>query len=315
MPDSTSIQTTDSVVFHPVYVPKPVDRSYDAPSWFVADGGINTVIVDSIATDTVEGRIPHFIPIEQADSLEAVALAEELKEETIVLPPPSGLEEGIAPYSLPAGYTHSTPLTMLMVGILVVAALNAPSLGRALKGYRSELWSVRGRLNVFDEESAVRLPFAVLLGLIFVVFGGIVLYNCPVLPEFPSFAGVSASMALLGVYYIFQRCAYGMVGYAFGTPDQCHRFVGGFDATQAYAGLGMVIPALLMVCRPDWHDILLIISISIYEVFHMIFIIKGFRIFYQKITSLLYFILYLCTLEIIPQLVLYRLSIVMSAAV
>ncbi|MDE6655263.1 MAG: DUF4271 domain-containing protein [Muribaculaceae bacterium] len=35
------------------------------------------------------------------------------------------------------------------------------------------------------------------------------------------------------------------------------------------------------------------------------FIIKGFRIFYHKIWSLLYFILYLCTLEIVPLIILY----------
>ena len=35
----------------------------------VTNGTVNTVIIDSIAADTVSGRIPHFIPAEKADSM------------------------------------------------------------------------------------------------------------------------------------------------------------------------------------------------------------------------------------------------------
>ncbi|MBP3590263.1 MAG: DUF4271 domain-containing protein, partial [Muribaculaceae bacterium] len=38
----------------------------------------------------------------------------------------------------------------------------------------------------------------------------------------------------------------------------------------------------------------------IYVSARLIFIIKGFKIFYNGFISLIYFILYLCTLEIVP---------------
>ncbi|MDE6853726.1 MAG: DUF4271 domain-containing protein, partial [Muribaculaceae bacterium] len=53
---------------------------------------------------------------------------------------------------------------------------------------------------------------------------------------------------------------------------------------------------------------LLIISLSIASISRLLFIIKGLRIFYTGIGSLLYFILYLCTLEIIPGCAVYVLS-------
>lgn len=291
----------------PVYADAPAPASYSPPLGFVEPGPLSTVIVDSIAADTVPGRLPHFIAVEKADSLRAEALAEAFPP-IAVAEVPSGSCEGLPPMALRPNYQHSTSLVALMVGILVIVATNAGSVARALRSYRAELWNVRGRANLFDDEHSVRTPTAVLLALVFVVFGGIVLYNLPSLPVAPSFAGAATSMALVGAYYAFQRCAYGLVGYAFATPDENKRWIGGFNATQAYAGLAMALPAILMVCRPDWHSILLIISITAYEALHLLFIIKGLRIFYHKISSLLYFILYLCTLEIIPQIAICRLS-------
>ena len=299
----------DSVEF----VSAPPQASYDAPQGFVAYENLKTVIVDSLAADTVPGRVPHFIPVQKADSLRAEAFAAKLRAIKVVATP-SGVREGIEPASQVSGYVHSTPLTAIMAGVLIVAALNAKAVGRAMRTYRTELWNVRRRSNLFDDSGSLTTPSAVLLGLIFVVFGGVVLYNCPSIPSAPSFAGVAASMLLVGAYYVFQMCAYWLVGYAFATPDDSRRWLAGFNATQAYSGLAMVLPAILMVCVPVWHEILLIIAISAYELMHLIFILKGFRIFYRNFGSLLYFILYLCTLEIIPQAALYRISAILSGA-
>ncbi|GEM_PF-564099 len=307
---AASYAASDTVEF----VPAPPDASYDAPRGFVAPQGINTVIVDSVAADTVPGRVPHFIPVHVADSLRAEAFAAKLKAVKVVATP-SGVREGIEPGSQVAGYMHSTPLSAIMAGVLIVAALNSKAVGRALRTYRIELWNVRRRSNLFDDSGTVTTPSALLLALIFVVFGGIVLYNCPSLPSAPSFAGVVASMLLVAAYYIFQLCAYGLVGYAFATPDDSRRWIAGFNATQAYSGLAMALPAILMVSCPAWCEILLIVAISAYELIHLIFILKGFRIFYRNFVSLLYFILYLCTLEIIPQAALYSISAILSGAV
>ena len=298
-----------------LYVAAPAPASYNAPAGFVAGERINTAIVDSIAADTVPGRVPHFVPVREADSLRAEALAARFRTMKVVAAPSEVRGSGIEPASEVSEYTHSTPLTAIMAGVLIVAALNSKAVGRALRTYRTELWNVRRRSNLFDDSGSVSTRGAILLGLIFVIFGGIVLYNCPALPSAPSFAGVASSMLLAAAYYIFQTCAYWLVGYAFATPEDSRRWMAGFNATQAYSGLAMALPAILMVCCPEWHEILLIIAISVYELTHLIFILKGFRIFYRNFVSLLYFILYLCTLEIIPQVALYRISEILSAAV
>lgn len=294
-----------------VYAATPDPRSLNAPDGFTAEQGINTVLIDSIGGDTVAGRVPHFVTVAEADSLRSEEIAANFPE----IPlhgTPSGAHEGMSPSALALSALHSTPLNALMMGAVAFACLNAPSVARALKSYRSELWSVRRRGNMFDDAEGVRVPTAILLGLFFVIFGGIVLYNCPAVPAVPSFAGATASMALVGCYYIFQLCCYRLVGYTFASPEESRRWIAGFNATQAYSGLFMCLPAILTVCCPWWHEILLIVSLIVYEGFHLVFVLKGFRIFYHGIGSLLYFILYLCTLEIIPQISLYRLSVLLT---
>ncbi len=221
------------------------------------------------------------------------------------------LSAGLDPTPMPPAYFNSTALAALLMGLFTVTALNAPHVGRALKAYRSELWSVRRRPNVFDDQQNAPLPGAVLLALIFIVSGGTVLYNLHGIPSSPTFAGAAAAMTLLGCWYIFRRCAYWLVGYTFTGTEGRRRWLGGYSATQAFTGLALVVPALLTIYRPSWHGILLNISLSIYFIGQALFLIKGFRIFYHKIWSLLYFILYLCTLEILPILIVYRLSAIL----
>lgn len=300
----------DSLDIHPVAA-TAFEPPHEASQMY--RDGISTILVDSIAGDTVVGRIPHFIPVAEADSLRREAMADTMAQSR--LPEiPSGLREGVAPMGLPPSYVNSTPLAGLLMGTLVLAALNAGSMRRALKAYRAELWSVRRRPNVFDDEQSVPVHIAAVLALVFVIFGGVVLYNLHGIPGPATFAGATASMGLLGAYYIFQRCAYWLVGYTFTTTDGLRRWLGGFAATQAYAGLALVAPALLLMFQPVWHSTLITISLSIYFIARILFITKGFRIFYQNFWSLLYFILYLCTLEILPMLIIWRLSAMLTSA-
>ncbi len=311
--DSVSTVHSDSIGPSVTVVPVPAE-SYELPRNFAqADAsGFTTIIVDSISADTVKGRIPHFIPAEDADSLRVEALIDSMQTTATIPYPASGASEGLAPLAI-APKAADTPLSILMVGTLLLAAFNARGVARAIKRYSHALWSVRRRPNVFDDERTVPLPVVILLSLVFVVFGGVVLYNLPGLPPSPCFAGAAASMLLLGGYYIFQYCAYRLVAFAFATPDGRRQWLDGFIATQAFSGLAMVLPAFLLVYEPEWRYVLVVASLSIYFIGRILFISKGFRIFYSRFRSLLYFILYLCTLEIVPMLAIYRLNVYLWA--
>ncbi|MDE6121439.1 MAG: DUF4271 domain-containing protein, partial [Muribaculaceae bacterium] len=188
---------------------------------------------------------------------------------------------------------------------LVCAALDAKGIARTLAVYRNALWSVRRRRNAFDESHISSLPAQIILAAVFVIFGGVTLYNLPALPSPSVFSGAAKAMGLLGAYYIFQLIIYNLTGYAFSDSTGRKQWVQGFAAAQAIAGLGLIVPALLLVEMPQWHNVLIILALAIYFATRIIFIAKGFRIFYRNSWSVLYFILYLCSLEIIPPVGIY----------
>ncbi len=294
-----------------IQAPAAMPETFDVPLQVSdeADTLISTVIVDSIAADTVAGRVPHFVPADVADSLRAEALADTLGAHTTVPEIPSGARDGIAPQAVNMQYHRSTPLVALMIGILVLLGLNADGVRRALTAYSHQLWGIRRRNNAFDDEHSVPVIPALLLVLAGVVFGGIVLYNIPAVPPAPTFGGVAIAMGLAAVYYAFQFCAYTTVGYAFAAQYQRSMWTGGFMASQAFAGLLMAPEAILLVLRPEIHFLLVTVAVSVYCVAKLLFIARSFRIFFDKITALLYFILYLCTLEIIPLIALYSVCV------
>ncbi|MDE6169760.1 MAG: DUF4271 domain-containing protein, partial [Duncaniella sp.] len=53
-------------------------------------------------------------------------------------------------------------------------------------------------------------------------------------------------------------------------------------------------------------------AVVFYFLTRILFICKGFRLFYDNFGSLLYFILYLCTLEIVPLVLIYRVILFMQ---
>lgn len=186
---------------------------------------------------------------------------------------------------------------------------------RVLRAYCNELTGYRRRNNAFDDNSRVHLPTAFLLALAFIVFGGVVLYNINGRPATASLSGTTAAMGILGLYYLFQIAVYSLIGYSFSSPEGRRQWVQGFAASSAIAGLALAAPALLIVCRPEWTTPMLWLSAAIYAASRAVFVVKGFKIFYHKLRSLLYFILYLCTLEIIPVLLIYRLLCVLTVVV
>lgn len=69
----------------------------------------------------------------------------------------------------------------------------------------------------------------------------------------------------------------------------------------------------LVDTRDDLHSsfgkIMFVTAALIYLISRILFIYKGFKIFYRNILDLFYFIVYLCALEITPLFWVYRSSI------
>lgn len=224
--------------------------------------------------------------------------------------------EGLTPQPRHVLPGYDSGVMALVIGVFVLITLNFRHYSTFLKTFTQNLFSVRKRANVFDERSTVS-ETRVLLSLILLLClsEGILLFSFLQLHgiTMPNLAGIGSLSALAAAYYLLQLATYRTVGYVFTTRARAVMWVKGFNASQSLLGICIAPPALLALFNPAITPTLLSISVILYAVARIIFIYKGFRIFYNNFLALIYFILYLCSLEIIPLILLYKASLFLTS--
>ncbi|MDO4512136.1 MAG: DUF4271 domain-containing protein [Bacteroidales bacterium] len=100
--------------------------------------------------------------------------------------------------------------------------------------------------------------------------------------------------------HLFQHALYGVLGYVFGDKTSRRLWLSGFKASQAILGLLLFPVTAFLLLYPSAAELLLTIAAIIYIMVRIVFIFKGLRIFFNKFSQSLYFILYLCSVEIVP---------------
>ncbi len=194
---------------------------------------------------------------------------------------------------------NSGILTIIVV-MFVSIAMNFKECRKLFTRFIDELRNSKYRENAFDEHSNHETRLTILTVIQYLIYGGIILSAYKILIK---------SIGLFSAYYLFQLCAYSLLGYTFAGDDGSKRWIRALNASQSLAGVALMIPALIMLFYPQTTPTVCIISLIIYLAARLIFIAKGFSIFYNNIFSLVYFILYLCALEIIPLIFILKLAL------
>lgn len=225
--------------------------------------------------------------------------------------------EGIAPIARRELPGYDSGVMTLLICLFLFITLNLRHYSTFLKTFAHNLFSVRKRANVFDERSTMS-ETRVLASLILLtcVSEGILLFGALSLAgtDSDNFISIATLSGLALGYYLAEYAAYRTVGYIFTTPSRAEMWAKGFTSSQALLGLTICIPALLSLFVPAAVEMLVWISTSLYIIARIIFISKGFRIFYHNSFSLIYFILYLCSLEIIPLILIYKASLFLTSS-
>jgi len=204
---------------------------------------------------------------------------------------------------------RDTGVTALLVVTILVVLYSLRHSSRLFRSFAQDLWSTRRRENAFDDNSA--RDTHVILALLFqsCVYQGLLLFmnidlhiDCAMSTVF---ASVMSIVGLMMVFYVLQLCAISIVGHVFSDKIGAVQWIKGFNASQILLGFSLSIPVLISMFYPATVNIMFFLGVFLYFVARVIFICKGFRIFYHNFGSLLYFILYLCTLEIIPVILVY----------
>ena len=122
------------------------------------------------------------------------------------------------------------------------------------------------------------------------------------------FPHVLILMGMITIFYFAQLALYRLLGYVFGTEAQTECVLTGFKAVISLIGLILFPIVAVSLVEPKLINVMLLIGTISYFCARIIFIIKGFRIFYNNLLSSVYFILYLCTVEIVPAVLLWSIS-------
>lgn len=220
--------------------------------------------------------------------------------------------QGVEPEPLKALPGYDSGVMCMLVVIFLIIAVNCRHYTTFIKTFTTDLLSVRQRANAFDENPTVSETRVLLsLTILLCACEGILLYSAIAMQGYApdAFRTIGILSLLAAGYYGWQLLAYRMVGYLFSNEIGKVQWIKGFNTSQSLLGLFMAVPAMVVLFNPGLTPLLLIISAVLYATARIIFISKGFRIFYNNYSSLVYFILYLCTLEIIPPIILYRIAL------
>lgn len=212
--------------------------------------------------------------------------------------------QGIEPTPRSQRIAHDSGVLVLLTATLLLVAFNFKHCYRLFKVLGQELVSVRRRNNVFDDTTTNETRVLIVLLLQLWVCEGLIGYTWlsqeGYLVGGAQLLSVGIMVGVAMLFFMFQLVAYRIVGYVFTDHVGAVQWVKGYDASQAFLGITLLVPALVTLFYPMWLTPMLWVAFGLYVLARILFIIKGFRIFYENFGSLFYFILYLCALEITP---------------
>ena len=202
---------------------------------------------------------------------------------------------------------NDTGTIALLLLVFLSIALNYKKGHKYFSHLGSYLFSVRRRQNNFDDHTVSETNMMSALIANTCAMGGIIIYLAVgyYRPELvvgqPVAKYVWALSAFVLLFFLAQQLLYRLLGYTF-LPDKISRklLIDGFNSSQSAMGLFLIPLAFVMLLFPATLEPMLCIAAMFYIFARIVFICKGFRIFFNNLASLLYFILYLCSVEIVP---------------
>lgn len=270
---------------------------------------------DSISTTPVQTVNMYFPPADTLTCRESQAPSSQ-REKAICTIGAIPYTKGIEPIPRNELPGYNSGVMAILLGVFMIIALNFRHYTTFLKTFTQNLFSVRQRANVFDDHSTTNeTRILVSLILLLCVCEGILLFTAVETTgiDIDNFAGIAMLSGVAATYYVAQLITYRTIGYVFTSRRRAVMWMKGFNASQSLLGITLAAPAVLALFNPGDATLLLTISACLYAIARFIFIYKGFKIFYNNSLALIYFILYLCSLEIIPIILIYKTSIILSS--
>lgn len=208
--------------------------------------------------------------------------------------------------------SHSTDMSWVMLGMFAIFALlclRASHNTKFVKSLLQDLVSLKDRRNLFDD-TVRESSFLVLMTVMCAMTTAILLYELGLLfggisPRLAPPKGMLMCLIATGLYCIVMPLVYRGMGAVFSNAHDTRLWLRGFTASQGMLGLILFPLALAEIFYPAAGYALIPLSIVIFVAIKILFICKGFRIFFTNSSSWMIFFYYLCSLEIVPLILTY----------
>lgn len=270
----------------------------------------DSLVVDSVAPlpvtmlslqeDTLMSSVPEFL---NEVGLELVENPRQFLNETV---------ENLSNRGLLAEEQASSPMIVNTIGLLIIVMFVLCA-ERFKSGYKyftillHRLFTVRLRENVFEDHTTINELFSIIVfaanscimqGLL--AYYAVSHFGIGILEGTAAILMPVVCVLLSAVLFFFQLGLYNLLGYTFASQQQTKIWIEGYLASQTL--MGVLLLPIVMMTNLSWGDDISWLGLGIFSfvLLRMTFVVKGFRIFFTKLQSSLYFILYLCSVEIIP---------------
>ena len=172
------------------------------------------------------------------------------------------------------------------------------------------MFSIKGKDDLYSDHtmSDTRIIIALIVNTCLMegmlMFYGLSWYNPQLTLALQSsvFLHVFVLVLAAALFITLQLFLYRLIGFTFSDDRLTELWVGGFLASQATLGLVLFPIVVITLVFPSTIKLMLTLAIILYVLARLVFIWKGFRIFFNNFSSSIYFILYLCAVEIVPPL-------------
>ncbi len=268
----------------------------------------DTVAADSAhhdSTTAVKAFTPHYLN-GFPDSTTTDTVLPSMWSFPTVQPPADG-----ATHNYNNSPLHDTGSMALLLAALFFIAIAYHSGYKYLESFAHNIFSIKRRENLFDDHTVNDTAIMSALVANTCIMEALLMFY-GITAHFPSLAAamhshvcvyVLALTATALVFYLAQLMGYSLLGYVFGDRMSTKLWIGGFNATQSLLGLTLLPVVVVTMVYPATIDTTLTVAVTLYACARIVFISKGFRIFFNDIRDCLYFILYLCSVEIVPPIV------------
>ncbi|MDR3338574.1 MAG: DUF4271 domain-containing protein [Candidatus Symbiothrix sp.] len=184
---------------------------------------------------------------------------------------------------------------------------------KLLSSMLSSLFRHNDQQSIFFESLNNELLNKLMLGFQSVLIISIIIY-CQVVHEkilsstmpVQMFIFMGMTSLLLIIFILYKYLSYLLVGTVFFKKEMVHKWENSFFSIVCLSGTILFIPTLILFYVEKAYVFCMYFFLLYLFILLIIVFYKIYLLFFQKKGLLLYFILYLCTQEIIPLLLIYR---------